>query len=75
MFGYFKLLEVFVLSVMFQKDELNYRHRNFKPLRVLFLMVVAMNFFFTGFLIVKLYTAHEVITKVCPQLYEQADDD
>lgn len=69
MFGYFKILEVFVLSVLFQKDELNFRHKNFKPLRVLFLMVVALNFVFTGFLIKKLYTAHEAIRDSCPYLY------
>lgn len=71
MFGYLRILEVFVLSVLFQKDELNFRHKNFKPLRVLFLLVVLLNFLFTGFLIKKLYVAHEAIRTTCPYLYSE----
>lgn len=71
MFAYFRILEVFVLSVMFQKDELNFRHKNFKPLRVLFLMVVGLNFVFSIYVSVKLYHAHTAIVAKCPQIYEE----
>lgn len=72
MFGYLRILEVFVLSVLFQKDELNFRHKNFKPMRVLFLMVITANFMFTGYLVVKMYRVHKVITATCPHIYSNA---
>lgn len=65
---YFKLLETFVLRVLFGKDEYNLRSKNFNPVKVLIISLLLLNVPFTGYLYAKLSDSYELIHRFCPLL-------
>lgn len=69
MFTYLKILQVFVLSILFQKDELNFKSKSFKPVKILLVMLAAANVSLSVYLVKTLYRVHNVIVAECPQIY------
>lgn len=67
---YLKLLETFVLSVLMDKSEYNFFHKNFRPVKLLVIMVLSGNVIFTGYLLSKFNRVHEVIAQRCPVVFE-----
>lgn len=70
--AYLKLLEVFVLSVLMDKTEYNFFHKNFKPLRVIAISILVGNLFFTFYLVSVLNKTHQLLEQSCPQIFEIA---
>lgn len=69
--GYLKLLEVFVLSVLMDKTEYNFTHKNFKPVKLVMIILLMTNVIFTGYLMVVLNRTYNVIEKECPVVFDK----
>ena len=67
---YLKLLETFVLTVLMDKTEYNFFHKNFRPVKLLVILMLSANVFFTFYLLSKLSHLHDVIVERCPSLFE-----
>jgi len=63
---YLKLLETFVLKVLFRKDEYNITSKHFNPIRFFTIMILVLNVFFTIYLVAKLNTIYERVSLICP---------
>lgn len=69
---YFKLLELFILRTLFNKDEYKITSKNFNPFRFLIIMILVGNFFFTMFLLYKVSVFYDKVNKECPSVFAQA---
>lgn len=63
---YFKLLETFVLKILFSKDEYKISSKNFNPLRFFVIMMLVMNVFFTMYLLSRLNHVYVKVDAICP---------
>lgn len=70
---YFKLLETFVLHVLFSRDEYNVRSKNFNPVKVVIMLLLVGNVFFSAYLYGKLAESYTVIETFCPILAREID--
>lgn len=66
--SYIKLLVTFVLTVLMDKTEYNFFHKNFRPVKLIIITGFLCNVVFTGYLLVKLNRIHEVIVEQCPNI-------
>ncbi len=68
---YLKLLETFILRVLFTKDEYNFKSKNFSPLKVT--MIAFLLFCTSGFFVMIHQTSHaySVIESTCPGTIEK----
>lgn len=71
---YFKLLELFVLKVLFNKDEYKPTSKNFNPLRFVMITLLLANVPFTIYILTKLNRIYVQIETVCPLAIENAID-
>lgn len=69
--NYFKILETFVLTVLMDKTEYNFFHKNFRPVKLLVILALTGNVAFTVYLLTKLTHIHDVITRYCPVVFEE----
>lgn len=67
---YLKLLETFVLGVLMDKNEYNFFHKNFRPIKLLVILLLSGNVMFTIYLLGKFNRVHEVIVAHCPAVFE-----
>lgn len=67
---YLKLLETFVLGVLMDKNEYNFFHKNFRPIKLLVILLLSGNVIFTGYLLTKFNRVHQVIVEHCPAVFE-----
>ena len=67
---YFILLETFVLSVLFEKDEYNFKNKTFKPMKVLVVFLLLVNIWFTFFLLASIHRIQQRVEQTCPQVFE-----
>lgn len=65
---YLKLLETFVLTVLMDKNEYNFFHKDFRPIKLLIILALSANVFFTFYLVSKLSRVHDVIAQHCPAI-------
>lgn len=65
---YFKLLEMFLLRIFFNKDEYNITSKNFNLIKIVFVLIATCSFVLNGFFIYKLNRIHERISVQCPQM-------
>lgn len=63
---YFKLLELLILKVMFNKDEYNFKSKSFNPIKVVTTLILIANLGFTIYLFNKLFTIYIIMEKQCP---------
>lgn len=68
--AYLKLLETFVLGVLMDKTEYNFFHKNFRPVKLLVILLLTGNVAFTVYLLAKFNRVHEVIVAQCPSVFE-----
>lgn len=67
---YLKLLETFVLGVLMDKNEYNFFHKNFRPIKLLVILLLSGNVMFTVYLLGKFNRVHQVIVARCPDVFE-----
>lgn len=67
--AYIKLLETFVLGVLMDKNEYNFFHKNFRPVKLLVTLLLSANVVFTVYLLTALNRIHDVIAKHCPAVF------
>lgn len=68
---YFKLLETFVLKVLFSKDEYNITSKNFNPIRFFVITILVLNVFFTMYLLSRLNHVYVKVEAMCPAAIEE----
>lgn len=68
MFPYIKILELFLLQILFNKDEYNFNSRKFNPLKILVVITLATFPVTTIYLYGKLSDAYVLIEHYCPNL-------
>lgn len=69
---YLKILETFVLTVLMDKTEYNFFHKNFRPIRLFTILILVGNVIFTVYLLSKIDRVHKVIVTKCPAVFERA---
>lgn len=67
---YLKILETFVLSVLMDKTEYNFFHKNFRPVKLLVILFLVSNLGFTVYLLTKLNRVYVVVAEHCPTVFE-----
>lgn len=68
---YFKLLETFVLKILFNKDEYNITSKNFNPVRFFAISLLVLNVFFTVYLLSRLNHVYVKVDAMCPAAIEE----
>ncbi len=63
---YFKILEQFLLKILFTKDEYNISSKNFNPIRFFTILLLVSNVFFTVYLLSKISNIYSVVEAKCP---------
>ena len=71
--SYFKLLEIFVLSVLFDKSDYNFRDKRFKPMKILVVGILTGNVAFTVYLLQVLTDMHDKVALSCPDVLTEAE--
>ena len=71
---YLKLLETFVLSVLMDKTEYNFFHKNFRPVKLIIILALVGNVVFTGYLLTKFNRVHAIIMTNCPAIFDYEYD-
>ena len=70
---YFKLLELFILRTLFNKDEYNFKSKFFNPIKLFSVGLLFIGFLFSFFLLNKLSDAYLVIKLHCPNIAKDID--
>lgn len=65
---YFKILELFILKILFAKGEYNITSKNFNPIKILTISFLVCNVFFNIFLLSKLSGLYIRVTNHCPDI-------
>lgn len=68
---YFKLLETFVLKILFSKDEYKISSKNFNPIRFFVIMMLVLNVPFTIYLLSRLNHVYVTVEAKCPAVIEE----
>ena len=63
---YFKLLETFVLKILFARDEYNISSKNFNPVRLVLISLLVLNVPFSVYLLNKIEVLYTAIEKEYP---------
>lgn len=66
MFIFFKFLELFILKILFTKDEYNINSKNFNPLRFFTIIILCIICIFNFYLIIKVSNFYEKVYEQCP---------
>lgn len=65
---YFKILEIFILGVLMDKEEYNIFSKSFKPIKVVMVTFLWLNVLVTIFLVRTLFNVRAKIETDCPQI-------
>lgn len=65
---FFKLLEVFILRILFNKNEYNIKSKEFNPIKLFIILILLFNAIFSIYLIIKVNDFYMESIEVCPQL-------
>lgn len=68
---YFKLLETFVLKILFSKDEYKISSKHFNPIRFFVIMMLVLNVPFTIYLLSRLNHVYVTVEATCPLVIEK----
>lgn len=68
---YFRLLETFVLKILFSKDEYKISSKHFNPIRFFVIMVLVLNVPFTVYLLSRLNHVYVTVERMCPNVIEE----
>ena len=75
MLTFIKLIEIFILKILFNKDEYKITSKNFNPLIVFTILVLLFNVFFSFYLIFKLNIIYNELNKECPEYIKKKIED
>lgn len=67
MSAFIKFIEIFILKILFNKDEYKITSKNFNPLKVLTITILLFNVFISFYLIYKLNIIYNELNKECPE--------
>lgn len=67
MLAFIKFIEIFILKILFNKDEYKITSKNFNPLKVLTITILLFNVFISFYLIYKLNIIYNELNKECPE--------
>ena len=67
MLAFIKFIEIFILKILFNKDEYKITSKNFNPIRVLIITILLFNVFISFYLIFKLNIIYNELNKECPE--------
>lgn len=65
------LLEIFILKLLFNKDEYNIKSKHFNPLKIVIIFILVSFSTFGVYLTYKFIKMADQIEKKCPALYEK----
>jgi len=68
MYTYFKLVELFILRTLFNKDEYNYNSKYFNPFKILIIFILLISPIFSIYIYIKLSDVYVIIENYCPNL-------
>jgi uncharacterized protein YacL len=66
---YFTALQIFITSILFNKSEFNFKSKNFNPVKIVIIIALLINLWFTLYLLNTLNRVHNKIEQVCPQIF------
>lgn len=75
MLTFIKFIEIFILKILFNKDEYKINSKNFNPIRVFTIMILLFNVFFSFYLIFKLNIIYNELNKECPEYIKKKTED
>ena len=75
MLTFIKFIEIFILKILFNKDEYKINSKNFNPIRVFTIMILLFNVFFSFYLIFKLNIIYNELNKECPEYIKKKMED
>lgn len=67
MIMFFKLLELFLLKLLFNKDEYKFNSKNFNPIKVFTIVILFFAAIFNIYLIIKVNNFYNEVIAKCPQ--------
>jgi hypothetical protein len=73
MLQYIKILLSFILSIVMDKNDFNFGHKDFKPMRVVFWTLLAINVPVTIFLLDVIHDSMVKMEKMCPGVLTPVD--
>lgn len=65
MLHYVKILLSFILTIVMEKNDYNFFHKNFKPIRVVIITALVLNVPFTWYLMDVLHDTGKQMEKMC----------
>lgn len=65
---YLKILEGFLLKILFNRDEYNITSKHFNPVKFIAIMLLVLNVPLTIFLVVKFNKFYLMVEQMCPKL-------
>lgn len=65
---YFKLLEIFILKILFSKNEYDITSKKFNSIKVFTVIVIVSNLTFTVYLLDKINSIYIKIKTECPSM-------
>lgn len=65
---YLRILELFILRTLFNKNEYNFKSKEFNSFKFIIIVILIGNFIFTIYLISSLIRIYHVIEQTCPQI-------
>lgn len=66
---YFTALQIFITSILFNKSEFNFKSKSFNPVKIVIIIALLINLWFTLYLLNTLNRVHNKIEQVCPQIF------
>lgn len=72
MFHYTKMLFSFILTIVMDKNDYNFFHKNFKPVRVIIIFALVLNVPFTWYLLDVVYDNAKQMEKYCQTVAKTA---
>lgn len=73
MLHYVKILLSFILTIVMDKNDYNFFHKNFKPVRVVIIMALALNVPFSLYLMDVLHDTTKQMEKYCKSFIPQKE--
>jgi len=68
---YFKLLEIFLLKLLFKKDEYKINNKNFNPIKVIIITILLLISLIGIKSLVNLNKLYKLVEKECPKIIEK----
>lgn len=68
---YISALQMFIVTVLFDKGEFNFKNKNFKPIKVMVIFVLIANVWFSAYLLNSIHRIQKRVEKDCPTILLQ----